>query len=1436
MRNFAPSNKTTALVTRLGVLVIAAFFAAIFIMPTASMQEDSAPVQMHVQVADANAKGSGESKSRVSKEEAAKGIVQSQAAPPPFAPDAITGTTYVFSSAAAVALEDMSTGTTQLVAAGSDDGASPVTNIGFDFWYDGIRFTQFSCNANGLCRLGAAQVSTEFDNEDATFGFNTTTNAPKIAPYFDDIWTGTNGNVRTKVVGASPNRKLVVEWNNMTIPRPGAATVGAATFQMWLFEPNAVGSRGVIQFVYGTGMVANSVEGGYSIGLQSGAATNFASVTTTGPTVSYAAANNTQSTAIASGTSYLFTPVVPNAPSNNLVTGITANSLTLNWLDNAANEQGYVIYRSTDNVIFNFIAQTAANSTSFTDTGLSPSTNYFYTVQAVTEGALSTITSFGATTSPAGTDTCLGAGGNWDSPGTWTDGSVPTSADNVSIGSGCTVTVNVANAVALNVTIDSGGTLQSPAAGAVITNNLTVNGGVTNNGTLDFSTNGDTSAAILTFGTGVPNVTFGGTGATTDVRAITVAKGAQATVVELNPTNFTVRGVTTDVAGYLTLTSGTFKVSGTFTMANRTFTTPAYVIPALGGFWLNNPNYTVAGTATSTTSGNSGLLRLTQGVYTIGLTGADGFSAGATGATYIIEGGTLNANGRFDPQNGLTYTQSAGTVNVAVVGNSVGNFGSFEIFATASTFNMSAGTINLINGSTGAPKDDFVMRSQTRNITGGLVVFGATGAPAGSSYATPFGNTFTPNVTVNTGFTWSINAVRVLMAGTTLTNNGAITSTGAAQMDFLNAGPMTYGGTGTFGTLVAPFATVASNSLSQTTLNSPMVVNRVNLFLGGFTNSNQITLGNAGASTTVVQIGSTGLVTPGGSFDVSPVHNQGTGGEIVLYAFETAARTTGVEINPTRILTSMLVDNINTVTIAGGNLTLSSAAAAATMTSGRIITGANTLILSSGTATVTRTSGYVDGNFRKNYTAVGNKSFEVGTANSFSPMAINVTTLTTNPSTMTVRAVQGPQPVLNPATSLQRYWSITEGGAVTATLTGTYATDALDVVGTEANYRVIRVTGGTAVNFIEVCPAGPCVAEATNTITIAGVTEFSDWTAGEPVSPTAAPATISGRVTTTSGAPLAGVTMRLDGGRTAMTVTDANGNYRFANVPVEQFYTVTPFIVNYHFSPASRSYSLVSNQTEATFAGTREETSSGNVIDTPEYFVRQHYLDFLGREPDNDGLNFWSNQMRGCGNDYNCLERRTINVSAAYFLSIEFHKTGGLVHSLYQASYGRAPLYAEFMPDTALVGRDVIVNQADWEGQLARNTEEFLAAWVERGAFHAAYDNLTNEGYIDALIRNTGVTFTESERAGLGRGLSDGTLTRAQVLQRVAENGSFEAAQRNEMFVRMQYFGYLRRDPDDSGYHFWLNKLNEFEGNFERAEMVKAFLVSGEYRDRFRQH
>jgi hypothetical protein len=103
------------------------------------------------------------------------------------------------------------------------------------------------------------------------------------------------------------------------------------------------------------------------------------------------------------------------------------------------------------------------------------------------------------------------------------------------------------------------------------------------------------------------------------------------------------------------------------------------------------------------------------------------------------------------------------------------------------------------------------------------------------------------------------------------------------------------------------------------------------------------------------------------------------------------------------------------------------------------------------------------------------------------------------------------------------------------------------------------------------------------------------------------------------------------------------------------------------------------------------------------------------------------------------------------------------------------------------------------------------------------------------LITHTGVSFTAGERDAWVSGLGTSQLTRAEVLRSIAENQSFVSKKMNEAFVMMEYFGYLRRDSDDSGYHFWLNKLNEFGGNFEQAEMVKAFIVSGEYRDRFPQ-
>ena len=1138
-----------------------------------------------------------------------KDDVKSQIPEEVFSNNLITAGTYAFTSAAGVALEDMSTGTTQLVGASADDTASAVTNIGFDFWYDGVRFTQFSVNANGLARLGATVVTTSFNN--SSEGLGTVTNAPKIAPYFEDLCTGTNGNVRFKVIGTAPSRKLVVEWNNMQVTRgAGCAGAGGGTFQMWLFESSAAASPGVIQFVYGNGIVASNVADlGASIGLQSGAATNFASVTGSTDTVSYAAANNTNTVGLPAGKSYIFTPNIPLAPTGLNFTGVTATAMTVNWTDNATNEFGYAVYRSVDNVTFTFVGQTAANATAFPDSGLSPSTNYFYRVFAVSEGAFSSPALAGSQSSGApGNDTCNGAGGLWSATTTWTDGTVPTNIDNVTIGSGCTVTVDITTAVALNVTIDSGGTLQSPTTGAVINNNLTVGGSVTNNGTLDFSTNADTSAAILTFGAGAPNVTFGGTGATTDVRAITVAKGAQATIVDLTVSNFTVRGVNTDVAGYLTITSGTFRIGGTFTMTNRTFPGPTYTIPLLGGLWMNNPNYTVAATASGTATNNNGLFRMTQGVYNVGLTGADGIGGGA-GATFVVEGGTINAT-RFDPQSAVSFTMTNGTFNISpTTGNTRSNFGSFELFSTTSSFNMSGGTINLIQAAVGATPIDWQVRSNPMTVTGGVVNVGTAATVTNFNFRfrsnapnTVIDNTtnaktltataqtlFQGNLTINPGSTLALNGFLVAPAFAstlplTVTNNGTITGniTGS-RLYFSSQGPaVTYTGTGIAGTTALPLLSVDFDSgggvgLSGATNN--LITNRVILFNGSVTAANKLELGVGGASTGTVQIGNTTIPTNAGTFDVPFTFNLGTGGQVASYLRTTTTYTTGGEINPARTLTAMTVDNnVSSLNIGGGNLTVSGAM---TLTNGIVNTSAANTLIHNGAAT--RTNGYVDGPLRREFSAPGVYTYFVGEG-AFSPVLANVTAATVN-SSLTAEAFNATLSGFNPATSISRNWDLNETGDITADLSFTYDIDANDVNGNESDYRVWRREGSGAITNL--CPGAPCVNTATNTLgPVLGVTQFSRWTGAENLAPVAAEASVSGRVTAADGIGIRNATIAVSGGNLTSPRyirTSAFGYYKIEGLEVGETYVLTVNSKRFTFTNPSRIITLNENVANADF-------------------------------------------------------------------------------------------------------------------------------------------------------------------------------------------------------------------------------------------------------------
>jgi hypothetical protein len=255
-------------------------------------------------------------------------------------------------------------------------------------------------------------------------------------------------------------------------------------------------------------------------------------------------------------------------------------------------------------------------------------------------------------------------------------------------------------------------------------------------------------------------------------------------------------------------------------------------------------------------------------------------------------------------------------------------------------------------------------------------------------------------------------------------------------------------------------------------------------------------------------------------------------------------------------------------------------------------------------------------------------------------------------------------------------------------------------------------------------------------------------------------------------------------------------------------------------------------------------TLGPNPIDDPRNYSRQHYLDFLNRTPDQAGLDFWANQVTGCGNPDLLVCR--INVSAAFFLSIEFQETGYLVYRTYKAAYGNIPntpvpvRFNEFLADTQKIGQGVVVNVGDWQQKLETNKQNFMTEFVSRARFTTALPStLSPTQFVDQLNQNSGGALSQSERDSLIAALTNSTMTRAQVLRAVAEDSTLSANEFRRAFVLFQYFGYLRRDPDAlpdnnfDGYNFWLNKLNQFNGNFVDAEMVKAFILSDEYRHRF---
>lgn len=255
-----------------------------------------------------------------------------------------------------------------------------------------------------------------------------------------------------------------------------------------------------------------------------------------------------------------------------------------------------------------------------------------------------------------------------------------------------------------------------------------------------------------------------------------------------------------------------------------------------------------------------------------------------------------------------------------------------------------------------------------------------------------------------------------------------------------------------------------------------------------------------------------------------------------------------------------------------------------------------------------------------------------------------------------------------------------------------------------------------------------------------------------------------------------------------------------------------------------------------------------NLSDNSQFFVAQHYRDFLSREPDQSGLNFWVSEIESCGANAACRDAKRNNVSAAFFLSIEFQQTGYLVYRAYKAAFGNVagtpvPVrFQQFFPDTQEIGRGLVVGAQNWEQQLEANKQAFLLRFVQRPEFLARYPvTLSPTQFVDALNASAGGVLDATERRNLIEELSanNNSAGRASVLRKVAEDAGLVQQELNRAFVLMQYFGYMRRNPNDppdtdfTGYNFWLTKLDDFNGDHIAAEMVKAFITSIEYRRRF---
>src|SRR3989440_313298 len=280
-----------------------------------------------------------------------------------------------------------------------------------------------------------------------------------------------------------------------------------------------------------------------------------------------------------------------------------------------------------------------------------------------------------------------------------------------------------------------------------------------------------------------------------------------------------------------------------------------------------------------------------------------------------------------------------------------------------------------------------------------------------------------------------------------------------------------------------------------------------------------------------------------------------------------------------------------------------------------------------------------------------------------------------------------------------------------------------------------------------------------------------------------------------------------------------------------------------------------------------ESISGAVAIDDPSIFIHQQYLDFLNRQPEpgpdgvygttDDPVNFYLNILNGCGSDFECTKYTRGALSAIFFRSPEFQRKGSYVANLTNITIGQREKTATELSDPTKVDRPhysefisalASISTANDDTATTETLKDQLAnAWLQRSEIQQKLpSSLTNQQFVQTLESTAGVTLANENT--LIANLNNGSQTRPQVLRAVAESVDVSSKFYKPNFVMMEYFGYLRRDPEDChnpanwsggdanqcGYIFHNNRFN-LSANADLIEniIVRGFIESAEYRARF---